>query len=214
MSIGGKLLPAHAALARDWKVHFFSSAAPGDAEAREADRQFLENMESVLGPRAMEALARIQAVINLDYFGIDFSLDANGDVIVFEANATMNVPPPDAGEMWAYRTDPTQTIGDYIRVLFFIKGFGGNPAPHLRTQVLREFTLRRIEDHLARHPERIDLAIERARLLIEMERFDEAKNIYLAILEKEPQQFVALNTKRFCMPNLITPTRTRASPMC
>ena len=42
-------------------------------------------------------------------------------------------------------------------------------------------------------PHRIDLHIERARLLIEMERFEEAKDIYLSILAKDPTQFVALN---------------------
>jgi tetratricopeptide (TPR) repeat protein len=193
MSIGGQLFPAHAAVARDWKVHFFTSTAPEHTSARDEDRNFPENMERVLGPRAKEALRGIQAAMALDYFGVDFSLAADGSLLVFEANATMNVPPPEAGAMWDYRRAPTQRIADAIRALFFTKAFVRADGAVNPTQVLREFTLQRLDNHLARDPGRVDLAIERARLLIELERFEEAKDIYLAILEKDPQQFVALN---------------------
>jgi tetratricopeptide (TPR) repeat protein len=194
MSVGGQLFPSHAAVAKDWKVHFFSSAAPAQAEARAEDRNFLENMERVLGPRARETLRRIQTALNLDYFGIDFSLCPNGDVLVYEANATMHVAPPEAGEMWDYRRAATQRITDGVRALFFAKAFARPGATAgTPTQVLREFALRRIEDHLASEPGRMDLAIERAKILIELERFEEAKDIYLAILAKDPTQFVALN---------------------
>ena len=194
MSIAGQLFPAHAAVAKDWKVHLFSSSAPEHADARAEDQNFLESMESVLGPSAMEALRRIQAALNLDYAGIDFSLGANGDVIVFEANATMNVPAPDADPIWNYRRAATQRIADAVRALFFAKAFArSGSATSSPTQALREFTLRRIEDRLAGEPGRIDLAIERAKLLIELERFDEAKDIYIAILVKDPTQFAALN---------------------
>jgi tetratricopeptide (TPR) repeat protein len=194
MSIGAQLFPAHEALAKDWKVHFFSSSAPEQAEARVEDRDFLENMERVLGPKVMGTLRRVQAVMSLDYFGIDFSIGANGDVLIYESNATMNVPPPEAGEIWDYRRAATQRIADAVRALFFAKAFTRpGVATGTPTQVLREFTLRRIEDLLAGEPGRVDLAIERAKLLIELERFEEAKDIYLAILAKDPTQFVALN---------------------
>ncbi len=194
MSIGGQLLPAHAAVAKDWKSHFFTSSAPDHAEHRAEDRAFLENMDRVLGPRVMETLRLIQKTLDLDYAGIDFSIGTNGDLILFEANATMNVPPPDRAEIWAYRRAPTQRIADAIRALFFAKAFVRKDSRiSSPTQTLREFTLDRLGDHLARDPHRIDLHIERARLLIEMERFEEAKDIYLSILAKDPTQFVALN---------------------
>ena len=181
-------------MARDWKAHFFSSAAPDHAEPRAEDRKFLENMDRVLGPRPMDALHNISKTLDLDYAGIDFSIAADGNLLLFEANATMNVPPPDGAEIWAYRRAPTQRIADAIRTLFFTKAFAGKASTTgSPTQILREFTLRRIEAHLARDPTRIDLDIERARLLIEMERFEEAKDIYLAILARDPRQFVALN---------------------
>ncbi|MEJ0001436.1 MAG: tetratricopeptide repeat protein [Verrucomicrobiota bacterium] len=195
MAIDGQLYPAHAAVSRDWKVHLFSSTAPEFAEHREEDRRFLEEMERVLGEPAMATLRRIAQALKLDYAGIDFSLAPNGDVLVFEANATMHVAPPDADERWAYRRAPVQRITDAVRLLFFARAFprAGAAAEAAPTQVLRAFTLRRLEEALVREPARIDLDLERARLLIEMERFDEAKDIYLGILTRDPTQFVALN---------------------
>ncbi len=52
---------------------------------------------------AMNALERIQAVMALDYGGIDFGLNTKGEVLVFEANATMAVNPPEADARWNYR---------------------------------------------------------------------------------------------------------------
>ena len=60
-------------------------------------------MPAVLGKKALSALQQIARALALDYGGIDFGLSANGDVLLFEANATMVVNPPDADERWAYR---------------------------------------------------------------------------------------------------------------
>jgi hypothetical protein len=72
-------------------------------EHRAEDAAFLENMPGVLGPAGMNALERIQSVLGLDYAGIDFGLNAKGQVLLFEANATMAVNPPVAEERWGYR---------------------------------------------------------------------------------------------------------------
>ena len=80
------------------------------ADHRAEDAEFLENMPRVLGPRAMEALAGIQATLGLDYAGIDFGLSATGDLLLFEANATMVVNPPEPGERWAYRRPAVERI--------------------------------------------------------------------------------------------------------
>ena len=57
------------------------------AKHRAEDEAFLEDMPSVLGPLAMKALERIQSMLDLDYGGIDFGLNAAGEILVFEANA-------------------------------------------------------------------------------------------------------------------------------
>ena len=86
-----------------------------DPEHRAEDAEFLENMPAVLGPRAINALEQVQQTLGLDYAGIDFGLSPNGDVLLFEANATMLVNPPEPDERWAYRRQPVERIFAAIR---------------------------------------------------------------------------------------------------
>lgn len=103
MFIDGVAYPLHLAISADWKVHYVTSGMRDSAAFREEERRFLEDMPTVLGPRAMGALAQICATLGLDYAGIDFALAPDGSVMLFEANATMIVfsPPPDP--IWDYR---------------------------------------------------------------------------------------------------------------
>jgi hypothetical protein len=115
MMIDGQLYPLHVAISSLWKIHYFTAEMAEQAVNRAEDAEFLENMPGVLGPRAMEALARIQTTLGLDYGGIDFGLSATGDVLLFEANATMVVNAPEPGERWDYRRPAVERIFAAIR---------------------------------------------------------------------------------------------------
>ena len=115
MMIGGELYPLHVAISSHWKIHYFSAEMAERADHRAEDAEFLENMPQVLGPRAMQALTHIQATLGLDYAGIDFGLSATGDVLLFEANATMVVLPPDPDERWAYRRPAVERVFAAVR---------------------------------------------------------------------------------------------------
>ena len=56
---------------------------------QEDENRFLTDPAAYLGPKAIEALYAIYDTIELDFFGIDFTLDSERNVIVFEANAAM-----------------------------------------------------------------------------------------------------------------------------
>jgi tetratricopeptide (TPR) repeat protein len=103
MFVDGRLYPLHLAISSDWKVHYFTADMVQSAENRRRDAEFLAAMASVIGPRGMAALDRINAALGLDYGGIDFAVNAEGDILFFEANATMVVMPPAADDKWAYR---------------------------------------------------------------------------------------------------------------
>jgi len=103
LAIDGRLYPLHLAVGRDWKVHYFSAAMDAEAAFRDEERAFLEDMPGTLGPRAVAALQRIADALDLAYAGIDFALDADGRVVLFEANATMVILPQAPGEQWLYR---------------------------------------------------------------------------------------------------------------
>ncbi len=115
MMIEGQLYPLHMAISSHWKIHYFTAEMAESADHRAEDAEFLESMPGVLGPRAMEALASIQATLGLDYAGIDFGLSPDGDLLLFEANATMVVNPPEPDERWAYRRPAVERIFAAVR---------------------------------------------------------------------------------------------------
>jgi len=83
--------PYHLAISPHWLVHYFSadmSAAPWKLDE---ERHFLTDPRAALGEKAMNAIAEIGRRLDLDYGGIDFALTPDGQVVVFEANATMLV---------------------------------------------------------------------------------------------------------------------------
>jgi hypothetical protein len=113
--VDGKLYPLHAAVAEQWKVHYFTADMAENAAHRAEDAAFLNDVEGTIGPRALRALERIREALGLDYGGIDFALDADGRAVVFEANATMIVPEPENDERWRYRMPAVQRIYDAVR---------------------------------------------------------------------------------------------------
>jgi len=103
MIIDGVPYPLHLAISADWKVHYFTADMAANAACRAEEQRFLDDMPAVLGPGAMAALRGIGATLGLDYAGVDFALAADGSILLFEANATMVINPPDADPMWDYR---------------------------------------------------------------------------------------------------------------
>ncbi|MGA2395107.1 MAG: tetratricopeptide repeat protein [Candidatus Lustribacter sp.] len=115
--IDGKLYPVHLAIGQAWKVHYFSADMTERADYRAEEARFLGDCGAVLGTRAMTALAEIGLALGLDYGGIDFGIDAAGNVVVFEANATMAVYLPPAGEMFAYRRPAYGAVVAAVRAM-------------------------------------------------------------------------------------------------
>jgi hypothetical protein len=115
MMIDGQIYPLHVAISSQWKIHYFTAEMAERADHRAEDAEFLENMAGVLGERAMEGWRGFKSTLGLDYAGIDFGLSAGGDVLLFEANATMVVNPPEADERWAYRRPAVERIFAAVR---------------------------------------------------------------------------------------------------
>jgi glutathione synthase/RimK-type ligase-like ATP-grasp enzyme len=103
MIIDGVLYPLHLAIAPDWKVHYFTAAMAVNASNRDEEHRFLDDMQAVLGERAMTALRGIGGALGLDYAGADFALAPDGSVMLFEANSTMVINPVDPDQIWNYR---------------------------------------------------------------------------------------------------------------
>ena len=103
MVIDGVIYPLHLAISADWKVHYFTAGLADNADWRAEEQRFLEDMPAILGANAMAALTKIAETLGLDYMGIDFALDKDKSILLFEANATMVIVPPSPEPMWDYR---------------------------------------------------------------------------------------------------------------
>jgi CheY-like chemotaxis protein len=109
--------PLHLAISKHWKIHYFSADMRDRAEHREEEAKFLADMPRVLGAKAMAALERLLTALKLDYGGIDFALNQRGEILLFEANATMVVEQPDEDQRWDYRRAAVERIHAAVRDL-------------------------------------------------------------------------------------------------
>ncbi|MFM0155031.1 hypothetical protein PQR05_29040 [Paraburkholderia sediminicola] len=81
--------PYHLAISPHWMVHYYSAEMEHQPWKLEEERRFLDNPHTALGERVMHAITAIGRRLDLDYGGIDFTVLPGGQVLVFEANATM-----------------------------------------------------------------------------------------------------------------------------
>lgn len=87
--VDGEIFPYHLAINDGWKVHH-ASTRMGEIEwMRTEEEAFLRDPAKVFGARGMAALELIRRQIGLDYFGIDCALNSDGNVVIFEVNASM-----------------------------------------------------------------------------------------------------------------------------
>jgi glutathione synthase/RimK-type ligase-like ATP-grasp enzyme len=121
MMIAGRLYPLHLAISRNWKVHYFTSDMADMPDHRVEEAAFLGDMTAALGDKATTALKEIQDALGLDYAGIDFGLGADGDLLLFEANATMVISSPDPDQRWAYRRTAIDAVLDAVVALILQK---------------------------------------------------------------------------------------------
>lgn len=121
LTIDGQLYPVHLAISSHWKVHYFSAEMAENPEYRAEEEEFLNDMAGALGRETMAALERIQAALGLDYGGIDFGLNERGEILLFEANATMAVYRPDANTQWDYRRAAIERIYEAVHRLLIAR---------------------------------------------------------------------------------------------
>ncbi|MDE2336167.1 MAG: tetratricopeptide repeat protein [Alphaproteobacteria bacterium] len=87
--IDGRIMPYHLAISGRWKVHHETTEMDMHQWMQDEEKAFLENPAAVFSPQNYQALNDIRKAVGLEYFGIDCAIDRNGDLVVFEANATM-----------------------------------------------------------------------------------------------------------------------------
>lgn len=117
MIVDRKLYPLHLAISHNWKVHYFTADMAACAGNRAKEAPFLEDMASVVGRRGVAAIERIAATLDLDYGGIDFAVNGSGDILFFEANATMVMVPLSSDHKWTYRQTAFDRVFAAVRAM-------------------------------------------------------------------------------------------------
>ena len=117
MMIDRKIYPLHLAISRHWKVHYFRADMAESPGHRAKDAAFLSDIDTFVGARGMAGLQRINAALDLDYCGVDFAINADGDILLFEANATMVMVPLSADPKWDYRRPAFDNVFGAIRAM-------------------------------------------------------------------------------------------------
>lgn len=108
--VGDQILPYHLAIGEHWKVHHQSTRMAEFEWMRREEADFLDRAAAVFGERRMGALDAIRRTVDLDYFGIDCALGPQGQVLVFEVNATMLIHFHNQG--FEYKTPHVARIRD------------------------------------------------------------------------------------------------------
>jgi tetratricopeptide (TPR) repeat protein len=104
--VGEEILPYHLAIGSGWKVHHVSTDMANQPWMQQEEAAYLDDPAAVFGPAHYRILRTIRRRIGLEYFGIDCSLDRNGNLVVFEVNASMLVH--ERNEQFPYK-------GPYVR---------------------------------------------------------------------------------------------------
>ena len=89
--VGELILPYHLAIGDGWKVHHLKTEMAHWPWMQQEEAAFLADPAAVFNAAHYQALRAVRDRIGLDYFGIDCALDRNGDLLVFEVNASMLV---------------------------------------------------------------------------------------------------------------------------
>jgi glutathione synthase/RimK-type ligase-like ATP-grasp enzyme len=119
--IGGEIVPRHLLISDRWNVHAadrqrFMSGRPALVAE---ERALIEQGASAVPPSVCAALSAIEAAIGLDFFGVDCAVGEAGELLLFEANATMNFFPLSDDPQFSYHA-LTLTRGEraFDRLLF------------------------------------------------------------------------------------------------
>lgn len=85
--VGDEIFVRHVIIGDNWLLHAERRTQNTEAEEQAALAAFAEQTR----PAIRSAVMAVADALNLDYFGIDCSLRPDGAMLVFEANACMNV---------------------------------------------------------------------------------------------------------------------------
>ncbi|MBT5435037.1 MAG: hypothetical protein HOI34_09885 [Rhodospirillaceae bacterium] len=116
--IDGAFYPVANLTNDNWQIHSGDrySVMVDHQASQDAEKHYLRDPEDYLGSDVMKALHAIRDVVDLDFFGIDYTIDKEGRVVVFEANAAMRHNFDHAGA-FPYTRPHLQRVSDAFQAM-------------------------------------------------------------------------------------------------
>lgn len=108
--IDGVPYPCHMAISDRWDVWYMNANMADCAAKRTEEAAFLSTFSTQFAPRHESAFRALSRGLGLDYVGIDCAEDAEGNLVVFEADNALIVHDMDCVETFPYKTAPMQQI--------------------------------------------------------------------------------------------------------
>ncbi|MEP2640236.1 hypothetical protein [Roseobacter sp.] len=128
--VDGKAFPCHMAVADQWDVWYLNADMHAFADKRQEEATFMAQFDTGFGARHQASFDALVAQVGLDYFGIDCAEDADGNLIVFEADNALIVHDMDPEVIFPYKRAPMQAIfAAFERMLLGNSWTAAQPGP-------------------------------------------------------------------------------------
>ncbi|MBE1285960.1 MAG: hypothetical protein GJ676_21785 [Rhodobacteraceae bacterium] len=108
--VEGEPYPCHMAIADHWDIWYLNAGMDRSAPKRAEEALFMDQFDSGFAARHRSSLRILAERIDLDYFGIDCAEDAEGNLVVFEADNTLIVHDMDPATVFPYKSAHMQRI--------------------------------------------------------------------------------------------------------
>jgi glutathione synthase/RimK-type ligase-like ATP-grasp enzyme len=89
--IGGDPVPRHTFFGKNWIMNSSSWKFMQENPQLGTPEELIRDLEERRIPKARDTLAAINQRLGMDFYGIDCAIDEGGGVVLFEANANMNI---------------------------------------------------------------------------------------------------------------------------
>jgi tetratricopeptide (TPR) repeat protein len=101
--VDGVPYPVHLAVSPNWMIHYYNAPMAEHQWMRDEEAAFLEDPRGAFDPTRFATLVNIGKAVGLEYFGVDCSIDPDGNVLIFEADAAMLVHTSDPVDLYPYK---------------------------------------------------------------------------------------------------------------
>ena len=101
--IAGRPYACHMGISTHWMIHYVNADMDASAAKRDEEARFMADFDSGFALRHKDSLARIDALLGLDYYGIDCAETPDGRLLVFEVDTAMLVHAMDPPDLYPYK---------------------------------------------------------------------------------------------------------------